>query len=54
MTIAFKALVSKMLHEKLAMLMFPNQSELLNKRSELVSKRRHENKFLLQTLNSND
>ena len=37
------------LHEKLAKLLYPNQSELLNKRSELVSKCWHENKFLLQT-----
>ena len=42
------------LQEKLAILMYPNQSELLNKRSELVSKCRRENKFLLQTFNSND
>ena len=34
--------------------MYPNHSELLNKRSELVSKCRHENKFLRQTFNSND
>ena len=39
---------------ELAILMYPNQSDLLNKRSELVSKCRHENKFLLQTFNSND
>ena len=42
------------LHEKLAILMYPNQSELLNKRSERVSKCWHKNKFLLQTFNSND
>ena len=30
--------------------MYPNQSKLLNKRSEIVSKCQHENKFLLQTL----
>ena len=42
------------LHEKFAILMYPNQSELLNKKSELVSKCQHENKFLLQTFNSND
>ena len=32
------------LHEKLAILMYPNQGELLNKRSELVSKCRHQHK----------
>ena len=42
------------LNENLAMLMSPNQSELLNKRSELLSKCQHENKFLLKTFNSND
>ena len=42
------------LNEKLAMLMYPNQSELLNKRSELLLKCQHENKFLLKTFNSND
>ena len=40
------------LHEKLAILMYTNQCELLNKRSELVSKCQH--KFLLQMFNSND
>ena len=42
------------LHEKLAILTYLNQSELLNKRSELVSKYQHENRFLLQIFNSND
>ena len=42
------------LQEKLAILMYPNQSEFLNKRPELVSKCRYENKLLLQTFNSND
>ena len=42
------------LNEKLAILMYPNQSKLLKKRSELVSKCQHENKFLLQMFNSND
>ena len=41
------------LHKKLAILMYTNQSKLLKKRSELVSKCRHENKFLLQTCNNN-
>ena len=42
------------LHEKLAILMYQNQSELLNKKQKLVSKCRHVNKFLIQTFNSND
>ena len=45
---------SSCLHGKLAILIYPNRSELLNKRAELVSKCRLENKFLLQTFNSND
>ena len=35
------------LHEKLAIITYPNQEELLNKKSEFISKCRHENKFLL-------
>ena len=31
------------LHEKLSIITYPDQSELLNKRSELMSKCRHEN-----------
>ena len=42
------------LHKKLAILLYPNQSELLNKRSVLVSKGPNENKLLLQTFNGND
>ena len=42
------------LHEKLAILMYPNQSELLNKRRELVSKCRHGNIIPRQRFNSND
>ena len=42
------------LHGKLAILMYPNQGELFNKRSELVSIYKHENILLLQTFNSND
>ena len=37
-----------------SILMYPNQSEHLNERLELVSRCLHENKVLLQTLNSND
>ena len=33
--------------------MYPNHSEHLKKRYELVSKCRHENKYLLQTFSSN-
>ena len=42
------------LHKKLVILMYPNRKQNVNKRSELVSKCRHENKFLLPTFNSND
>ena len=42
------------LHEKLAILFCPNQTELLNKRSVLVSKCPNENKLLLQTFNGNN
>ena len=37
------------LHEKLAIITYPYPDELLNKRSELVTKCRHENKFLLKS-----
>ena len=42
------------LYEKLLIATYPNQEELLNKRSELVSKCRHENKFLLKNFKSGD
>ena len=42
------------LHKKLTILMYLNQSELLNKRWELVSKCWHENRLLLQTFISDD
>ena len=42
------------LHEKYEILNYPKQEELLNKRSELVSKCRHLNKFLLSNYKSND
>ena len=38
------------LHEKLAIITYPYLDELLNRQSELVTKCRHENKFLLKTL----
>ena len=41
------------LHEKLAIITYPYPDELLNRQSELVTKCRHENKFLLN-FNSND
>ena len=41
------------LHEKFEILTYPNPEELLNKRSELVSKCRHVNKFLLSNYKSN-
>ena len=42
------------LHEKYEILNYPDQKELLNKSSELVSKCRHVNKFLLPNYESND
>ena len=42
------------LHEKYEILNCPDQEELLNKRSELVLKCRHINKFLLSNYKSND
>ena len=42
------------LHEKLATITYPYPDELLNRRSELVTKCRYENKFLLKNFNSNN
>ena len=42
------------LHEKYEILNYPDQVEFLNKRSELVSKCRHVNKFFLSNYKSND
>ena len=42
------------LHAKYEILNYPDQQELLNKSSELVSKCRHVNKFLLPNYESND
>ena len=42
------------LYEKLLIETYPNQEELLNERSELVSKCRHENKFLLSNFKNGD
>ena len=42
------------LHEKLAFITFKEQDNLLNKRSALTNKCRHENKFLLSNYKSND
>ena len=42
------------LHEKLAIALYPNPEELLNKRPDMISKCRHLNKFLLINFNSND
>ena len=42
------------LHEKLAIALYPNPEELLNKRSETISKCHHLNKFLLMNFNSNN
>ena len=42
------------LYEKLLIATYPSREELLNKRSELVSKCRHKNKFLLKKFKSGD
>ena len=42
------------LHQKLAIINYPYPDELLNRGSELVTKCRHENKFVLKNFNSND
>ena len=42
------------LHEKYEILNYPDQEELLNERSELVSKCRHVNKFFLYNYKSDD
>ena len=42
------------LQEKIEIFSYPNSNELLHKRSELTSKCRHVNKFLLSNYNSND
>ena len=42
------------LEEKMAIITYPDQEKLLNKGSELISKCRHENKFLLKYYDSND
>ena len=42
------------LYEKYEILNYPSREELLNKRSELVSKCQHVNKFILSNYKSND
>ena len=42
------------LHEKLVIITYPRQYELLNKRSELFCKCGHENKYLLKSFRDND
>ena len=41
-------------HEKLVFITYPYPDELLKKRSDLVTKCRHENKFLLKNIYSSD
>ena len=41
-------------HEELKIINCPNQKEFLNKRSELISKDRYVNKYLLSNYKSND
>ena len=42
------------LNENLLITTYPDQKQLLNKRSELIAKCRHENKFLLMNYKTND
>ena len=42
------------LNWKLLIVTYPDQKQLLNKRSELIAKCRHENKFLLINYKTND
>ena len=42
------------LHEKLAIALYTNPEELLNKKSEMTSNCDHLNKFLLMSFNMND
>ena len=42
------------LHKTLAIVLYPNPEELLNKRSQMISKCRHLNKLLLMNFNSNN
>ena len=42
------------LHEIYEILNYPDQEKLLNKKSELISKCRHVNKFLLSNYKSNN
>ena len=42
------------LYEKLEIINYPNQEELLNKQSELISKCRHVNKYLLSNYKCKD
>ena len=42
------------LHEKYEILNYPDQEELLNEKSELLSKCQHVNKFLLSNYKSHD
>ena len=42
------------LHEKLLIINYHSPAELLNKRSELMAKCHHENKFLLSNYNGNN
>ena len=42
------------LYEKLTIITYENQDELLNKRTEMISKCRHENRFLLMNYKRKD
>ena len=56
-TVIFKYIQKKCLlclHEKFKIVIFEDQDHLLNKRSELISKCRHTNKYLLRNYKAND
>ena len=42
------------LHKKLEIVYYPHPEELLNKQSDVVSKCRHANKYLLNNYKAND
>ena len=42
------------LHETLAIVTHNNKDELLNKRSELISKYRYDNKYIIRNYDTND
>ena len=49
-----KKFARKISKKKFEIINYPNSNELLNKRSEIISKYRHVNKFLLSNYKPND